>query len=227
MFHFFFGFMKTRCSFHFRVALRVLVVVVCGAFSSLRAQTAGEEVGMASPVIASEALSSDASHNASHNLVSLDVLRFFSFYNLSYTRVFTPAVSLMAHLETPTNFLNFLSPTRTEGYGARLEARYNFSQKNLVGVYAGPVVGFNSIQTISPIFGSEPYMTTMITAVGAMLGYQISPFSNVPALMFGLALGAEYNFVSVKRNPLVPPPIFGAPQNGVAARLRFSFGYAF
>jgi hypothetical protein len=170
--------MKTRFAFRFAALVCVCALGVCLSFSALRAQTTSGE-----PPVAGAPADSPLETRPPEtfvNLISLDVLRFFSHFNLSYTRAITPAISLTAQLETPANFANFLSSTRNEGIGMRLEGRYNFSQKNLTGIYAGLVAGFNSVQTINSIFVAEPYTTTIITAVGGMIGYQISPFPMYP-----------------------------------------------
>ena len=103
----------------------MMILVLCGMnVPNIHSQTTGEQATIASA-------------ESKQNLVSLDILRFFGFYNLSYTRAITPAISLTAQLEIPTNFL-LASIIQETGFGGRLEARYNFAQKNLVGIYIAP-----------------------------------------------------------------------------------------
>ncbi|MCS6807239.1 MAG: hypothetical protein RML40_06470 [Bacteroidota bacterium] len=160
------------------------------------------------------------------NLVSMDLLRFLGFFNISYTRALTPALSLCALLETPSNLITGFA-YRESGIGVRLEARYNFSQKNLVGIFLAPVVGFNT-STFGTPSGSETFFTTTWTALGAMVGYQFAPFLGLPEILFGVGVGAEYNIISSVINTRnLPSGLEPATVSGTLPRFRFTIGYAF
>jgi hypothetical protein len=203
-------------------ALFICVALFCasGSALSLRAQAAGA----AGPMVTE---SDFQAAESKLNMVSLDVLRFLGFFNLSYTRAITPAISLTAQLELPSNLITGFAYNES-GFGGRLEARYNFAQKNLVGIFVAPVVGFNS-STFGPPGGGESFFTTSWFALGAMAGYQFAPFGGLPELMLGFGLGAEYNIITSTINPGLDLPTGLEPStaNGVLPRFRFTIGYAF
>jgi hypothetical protein len=189
---------------------------------SLSAQTAGS--------------SPEATMNAAEskqNLVSLDVLRFFGFYNLSYTRALTPAISLTAQVEVPTNFL-LGAVLQESGFGARVEGRYNFAQKNLIGIYAAPVIGFNS-STFRPgsaftgTGGATGDFSATVTwlSFGVMAGYQFAPFTGLPELMTGLGIGAEYSIISSSSTGTGVPASVPTSSGITYPRIRATIGYAF
>lgn len=201
--------------------IAALIFASVGTFS-LSAQTAGS--------------SPEATMNfaeSKQNLVSLDVLRFLGFYNLSYTRAITPAISITAQVETPTNFL-LGAVLQETGFGARLEGRYNFAQKNLIGIYAAPVVGFNS-STFRPgsaftgTGGATGDFSATVTwvALGAMVGYQFAPFAGLPELLTGFGIGAEYGIISSTSTGTGVPATVPASSNAVYPRFRATIGYAF
>jgi hypothetical protein len=168
------------------------------------------------------------------NLVSLDVLRFLGFYNLSYTRAFSPALSLTLELETPTNFL-LGSIIQETGFGGRLEGRWNVAQKNLLGIYIAPVVGFNSStfragSALTQSTGTSNYSATVTWfALGAMAGYQFAPFAGLPELLAGFGIGAEYNFINGTTSGTGSAPTGTTVPTGgniVYPRLRATIGYA-
>lgn len=167
------------------------------------------------------------------NLVSLDVLRFLGFYNLSYTRVISPAISLNVLLETPSNFL-IGSIVQETGFGLRLEGRWNFAQKNLMGIYLAPVVGFNS-STFRPgslitSSGTTSDISATVTwvAMGAIAGYQFAPFQGLPEFLTGFGIGTEYNIVNSTAAVGGAPSGTSIPTgNTVHLRLRATIGYAF
>ncbi len=176
-----------------------------------------------------------ASAEAKQNMVSLDVLRFLGFYNLSYTRALTPAISVTAQIETPSNFL-IGSIIQETGIGARLEGRYNFSQKNLLGIYVAPVIGFNSstFRAGSSITGSTGMSasdfsaTVSWLALGGMVGWQFGVSPNLPELVLGAGVGVEYNIVNASATTGTAPAGSSVPAGNVTLpRLRFTIGYAF
>jgi hypothetical protein len=171
------------------------------------------------------------------NMISLDIARLFGYYNLSYTRAISPLVSISAQVEVPTNFITGLV-VQESGLGIRVEGRFNLMQKNFMGVYLAPVLGFNSLvyrpgSVINAIVGANDFSaTTAWFLAGVVAGYQFAPFTGTPGLMFGVGGGAEVNSIFGVFNGTLPAG-FSVP-NSIAPgqltlfspRIRATIGYA-
>lgn len=206
----------------FSVWVCALCICICTTIE-ISAQTPGSNAEQAN----------FAASEAKVNMVSLDVLRFLGFYNLSYTRVFSPALSLTAELEIPSNFL-LGSIIQESGFGGRIEGRWNFSSKNLLGIYIAPVIGFNSStfkagSLVTTSTGSSTDYSATVTwfALGAMAGYQFAPFMGLPELLLGFGIGAEYNIVNSSASTGSAPTGTNIPASNITyPRLRATIGYA-
>lgn len=171
------------------------------------------------------------------NMISLDIARLFGYYNLSYTRVISTLVSISAQVEVPTNFITGLI-VQESGFGIRAEGRFNLMQKNFMGIYLAPVLGFNSLvyrpgSIINAVVGANDFSATTVWFVaGAVAGYQFAPFVGTPGLVFGLSGGAEVNGIFGTFNGTLPAG-FSVP-NSIAPgqltlfspRIRATIGYA-
>lgn len=198
--------------------------IICFSSSSVVAQTIVT-------LTSNDQTSVLSASESTQNMVSIDFLRMMGFYNISYTRVFTPEWSITAQLETPSNWFTGLLYQET-GFGIRFEGRYNTSKRNLIGFYVAPLLGFNSSSFRSSVLDS---LTSGVTkgingnvtwaVVGAMVGYQ---FALVPQLVVGISGGGELALVTgAVTGTDIPTNI---PTSGSAwipfPRLRLSLGYA-
>ena len=139
-----------------------------------------------------------------NNLIVINPLKFFLFYNLSYFHKFTNTLIIGAGFQMPT--LRGIS-----GYGLNGEVRLYPTGKNMRGFYVAPNISYNSLS-------SDEGAKADIFSAGILVGWQWFPGDQF-ALGFGI--GADYYIGTVTETN-------GDFENysGFVPALRFDIGYA-
>jgi hypothetical protein len=148
-----------------------------------------------------------------NNMLLVNPLKFFLFYNLTYYRRLNESVAFGVGASIP-GFLgqNF------GGIGANAELRFYPGSKALHGFYIAPNFYYNTL-SVSASSGSDEASVTLSTA-GILAGWQWFPSDD---FALGFALGVDYYIVSAKDNgnPVDVSNVF--PRTFPA--LRFDLGY--
>jgi len=137
------------------------------------------------------------------DMIVINPLKFFIFYNLSYFHKISDKVALGGGFQIPT--ISGLG-----GFGINAEARIYPSAKTLRGFYIAPNISFNHL-TVSD--GSAS-----VVGMGALIGWQWFPGDD---FAIGLGIGIDYYTGSVDDND----DDFNNYSGSVPA-IRFDIGYA-
>ncbi len=131
------------------------------------------------------------------NMITINPLKFFLFYNLSFYHSFDNTLALGVGFQVPTI-------KGIDGFGLNGEIRIYPKNKSLRGFYVAPNVSYNLIEEVS------------IVSVGALLGWQWFPGED---FAIGLGIGLDYYLFGKDEGDL-------SFYNGAAPALRFDIGYA-
>jgi len=138
-----------------------------------------------------------------NNMIVINPLKFFLFYNLSYYHSFNKSLGMGIGFQMPT--LGGI-----DGFGINAEIRIYPSKKSLRGFYIAPNFSYNNLTsggaTVSPL------------SIGALIGWQWFPGDD---FAMGLGLGIDYYFISSSYNG----DSFGSYKGSIPA-VRFDIGYA-
>jgi hypothetical protein len=141
------------------------------------------------------------------NMIVINPLKFFVFYNLSYYHALSNTVVIGGGVQMPTiSSLN--------GFGVNAEVRLHPSGKALRGFYVAPNVSYNHLT----VDGSEGSASAF--SVGALVGWQWFPGDD---FAMGLGIGADYYMLSSSEDDEVSS---FSSYDGMAPALRFDIGYA-
>lgn len=146
-----------------------------------------------------------------NNMITINPLKFFLFYNLSYYHALSDVVVVGGGVQVPT--LKDIG-----GFGLNAEARFHPSARRMRGFYVAPNVSFNLINGSTSSSGTE---SATVFSIGALLGWQWFPGDD---FSMGLGIGVDKYFLS-SGNSSGTYQIFDA-FNGVAPAFRFDIGYA-
>ncbi len=138
---------------------------------------------------------------ARNNMITINVLKFFFFYNISYYRKASESVVVGAGIQTPT--FGDMS-----GVGINLEVRFYPNGKNMRGFYVAPNASYNSFK-----YGSGS--ASNVFSIGGLLGWQWFPGDQ---FAMGLGLGIDYYSGSQDNS--------SSKFDGTMPALRFDVGYA-
>jgi hypothetical protein len=136
-------------------------------------------------------------------MIVLNPLKFFLFYNLSYYHTLSPHASFGGGFQMPTI-------SGIDGFGINAEVRLYPSGKSPRGFYVAPNVSYNRLSTEE--LRSSPF------SIGVLLGWQWFPGDE---FAMGLGIGVDYYIGSVSN----ADEDFGN-YDGTAPALRFDIGYA-
>jgi hypothetical protein len=137
-----------------------------------------------------------------NHLLSVNPLKFFLFYNLTYYHKVEEKLVLGIGLQSPT--ISGMS-----GIGFNAELRYHPTGKNMRGFYIAPNISYNSIKADDA--STNPF------SIGALVGWQWFPGEQ---FAMGVGIGIDYYFGSVSnKNDF-------EKYNGTAPALRFDIGFA-
>ncbi|RJP64506.1 MAG: hypothetical protein C4539_14365 [Ignavibacteriales bacterium] len=132
-----------------------------------------------------------------NNMITINPLKFFFFYNLSFYHSLNNSVALGFGLQTPTI-------KGIDGFGINTELRFYPKERSLRGFYIAPNFSYNVLEEVS------------IVSAGALLGWQWFPGDD---FAIGLGIGLDYYFFGKEEGDL-------DYYNGTAPALRFDIGYA-
>jgi len=138
-----------------------------------------------------------------NGMITINPLKFFLFYNLSYYHRLSSSSAIGFGLQVPTL-------SGIDGFGVNAEFRAYPSQKSLRGFYVAPNVSFTSL--------TAGDVKTSPFSLGVLIGWQWFPGDD---FAMGLGIGVDYYFGSVSSNK----ENLGK-YNGTAPALRFDIGYA-
>ena len=133
-----------------------------------------------------------------NNMIILNPLKFFLFYNLSYFHRLNDVTVIGGGLQIPT-------PSGVSGIGFNLEARFHPSGKALRGFYIAPNISYNHL--------TEGSNTGEAFSLGALAGWQWFPGDE---FAIGLGIGADYYIASQDTDEY----------DGWLPAIRFDIGYA-
>lgn len=155
-----------------------------------------------------------------NNMITVNPLKFFLYYNLNYYHAVTDGVVIGGGLQMPT--LKDIG-----GFGANLEARFHPSGKRMRGFYVAPNTSFNRMSTSytrSDSSGTrrEETVSTTAISIGALIGWQWFPGDE---FAMGLGIGFDRYFLSSESDDDINS-IFSAFSGGFTPALRFDIGYA-
>ncbi|MFZ1290924.1 MAG: hypothetical protein WAR79_12585 [Melioribacteraceae bacterium] len=139
------------------------------------------------------------------DMIVINPLKFFIFYNLSYFHKVSDKVALGGGFQIPT--IGGLG-----GFGVNAEARIYPSGKTLRGFYIAPNISFNRLTVDGTDGGTSAF------SFGALIGWQWFPGDD---FAIGLGIGVDYYTGSVDKND----NDFSNYSGSVPA-VRFDIGYA-
>jgi hypothetical protein len=137
------------------------------------------------------------------NMLIINPLKFFLFYNLSYFHKIDNTIVLGGGLQLPT--LKGIN-----GFGINAEIRIHPSKKALRGFYIAPNISFNNLTT------SGSSSDARVFSIGALVGWQWFPGDE---FAMGLGIGIDHYFLSNSKDA------FNSYDGNVPA-VRFDIGYA-
>lgn len=143
-----------------------------------------------------------------HDMIVVNPLKFFLFYNLSYFHALNNSIVVGGGLQMPT-------PAGVNGFGVNAEMRFHPSGKALRGFYIAPNVSYNTVS------GDDAESESISAfSIGGLVGWQWFPGDD---FAIGLGIGADYYTVSSSADDDVD---FFNSIDGMVPALRFDIGYA-
>jgi len=138
-----------------------------------------------------------------NQMIVVNPLKFFLFYNITYFQKASPSVAIGAGIQVPS-----LVPI--DGYGFNAEVRIYPSQRTLHGFYIAPNISYNYLKNENA--ETSPF------SLGALIGWQWFPGSE---FAIGLGIGIDYYFGEISN---------GEDEfekyNGKVPVIRFDIGYS-
>jgi hypothetical protein len=139
-----------------------------------------------------------------NNMIIINPLKFFLFYNLSYFQKVSQNIGLGGGIQIPT-------PAGLDGFGLNAEVRFHPSGKTLRGFYLAPNIAYNRL-----ISDDDDEVSSF--SIGTLIGWQWFPSKE---FAIGLGIGVDYYTGSASNND----DDFG-DFSGFVPALRFDIGYA-
>ena len=186
----------------------LLLFVACSVqsvFGQVRTEETRKTVtaGGDTVVTRSEIVSKSEDITPRTDLLLVNPLKFFLFYNLSYMHRVSPNVVLGGGFQIPT-------PASVNGWGVNAEVRYHLSGKSPGGFYVAPNFSYNTLHSGS----SEATPVSL----GVLLGWQWFPGDEF-AIGFGLGVDRYWGSASDGKDDITK-------FSGTLPALRFDIGYA-
>jgi hypothetical protein len=203
-----------------RVTIATLVALVA-LTASAAAQTRTEETVTTTDSTGKEVTSkvvrvgTSEDITARSNMIVVNPLKMFLFYNLSYYHALSKSIVVGGGLQMPT-------VSGISGFGANAEMRWHPSGKAMRGFYVAPNISFNTLSTKETFFdGSTLESSATPISLGVLTGWQWFPGDE---FAIGLGLGIDYYWISADATD-GETSVFGS-YDGLAPALRFDIGYA-
>lgn len=137
------------------------------------------------------------------NMLIINPLKFFLFYNLSYYRKIDNTLVIGGGFQLPTI-------KGVDGFGFNTEIRIHPSRRALRGFYIAPNISYNNLTT------SGANSNANVFSIGALVGWQWFPGDE---FAMGLGIGIDHYFLSNSKDA------FNSYDGNVPA-IRFDIGYA-
>ncbi|MBA4406140.1 hypothetical protein C0389_02580 [bacterium] len=137
------------------------------------------------------------------NMLIINPLKFFLFYNLSFYRKIDNALVLGGGFQLPT--LKDIN-----GFGVNAEIRIHPGKKALRGFYIAPNLSFNNLST------SRTNSNAQVFSIGVLVGWQWFPGND---FAMGLGIGIDHYFLSDSKDAFTS-------YDGNVPAVRFDIGYA-
>ena len=157
------------------------------------------------------------------DMIVLNPLKFFVFYNLSYFHAISPNLAVGGGFQIPTA----IAGDMFGGFGVNLEGRFYPSKRALKGFYIAPNVSVNSLTATTYTYDFDPNTgrqtehehsaSALATSVGVLAGWQWFVGDD---FAIGLGLGIDHYIVSTSDDV----EDF-ATFTGTVLALRFDIGY--
>lgn len=200
-----------------KILIIVIFTMLCIVNTNLYSQVKTEETRRSIDsttgevtIIKSEIISKSEDITPISNILTINPLKFFLFYNLSYYSKVSPVSVIGAGLQMPTLADIF-------GGGINIEYRFHPSKKAPRGFYVAPNISYNYFKTdnVTPDSETESKSATIFSA-GLLLGWQWFPSED---FAIGLGIGVDRYFTSKESK-------FFDEYNGVIPAVRFDIGYS-
>ncbi len=184
----------------------ILVVVLCGfAFAQNKTVEKRVTTDSTGAVTTTESviISSTEDITPRENMIVINPLKFFLFYNLSYYAKVKNNLVVGGGFQLPT--ISGMS-----GFGINAELRFHPSKKAMRGFYIAPNFSFNNMSTSSN-------SNVSVFSIGILAGWQWFPGDE---FAMGLGIGIDEYFAGDNKGSA-----FG-DYNGAMPAVRFDIGYA-
>lgn len=191
----------TRHLAPFILLMAFMVQTAASQDRTIEKRTVRDTTGQVVVVENIETISSTEDITPRAHMLTINPLKFFLFYNLTYYQKISSVTALGFGLQIPT--LSGL-----DGVGGNLEARFYPSEKTLRGFYVAPNLSYNALKS-----GGE---SADIFSFGALVGWQWFPGDD---FAIGLGIGLDYYSASSSAEDF-------EDYKGTAPSLRFDIGYA-
>lgn len=186
--------------------LAITLLIVSLGFAQVRTEekkTTVDEETKDTTITESVTISVTEDITPRNNLIVINPLKFFIFYNISYFHKFTNTLIIGAGTQIPT-------PQGVNGYGINAEVRLYPSGKNMRGFYLAPNISYNELR-------DEDGANAEIFSAGVLVGWQWFPGDE-----FAIGLGIGLDHYSASGND--ENDEFGS-YDGFVPALRFDIGY--
>lgn len=137
-----------------------------------------------------------------NDMIVINPLKFFLFYNLTYFHRINPKVAIGIGFQMPTI-------KDLDGFGFNAEMRIYPSRRSLRGFYIAPNISYNKLTTEDA--ETSPF------SIGALIGWQWFPGTD---FAIGLGIGIDYYTGTVKEGDEFED------YSGKVPAVRFDIGYA-
>jgi hypothetical protein len=137
------------------------------------------------------------------NMLIINPLKFFLFYNLSYFHKVDNSIAIGGGFQIPTI-------KGINGFGLNAEIRIHPSKKSLRGFYIAPNFSFNNLTTSGSSSDARVY------SIGVLAGWQWFPGDD---FAMGLGIGIDHYFLSNSKDAFTS-------YDGNVPAVRFDIGYA-
>jgi hypothetical protein len=146
-----------------------------------------------------------------NNMITINPLKFFVFYNISYYHRINNNIVVGGGVQTPTF-------SAVGGWGVQGEVRFHPSGKAMRGFYVAPNVSFNHLY---PTDDEADDASADAYSIGVLVGWQWFPGDE---FAMGLGIGYDRYFLSAQDRDVNSDIL---KYDGGMPAVRFDIGYAF
>lgn len=168
------------------------------------------------------------------NMITVDPVKFFSLYNISFLHKVSPNVAVGAGIQSPTGLID------ATGFGVSGEVAFYPTGKLFRGFHIGGNIAYNNVTTTSTIYNYDPNTGNSTTttleetvapiSIGTSIGWHWYPWDEFAT---EIGLGADIVMNGRPKNDADRNSFIGQDEvpfltvrNGVWPSVRFRIGYA-